>query len=196
VYTIFQFLTKTNKKMKSNLIAFGFIVALAACQSSAEQSGTQATATETAAVSGQSAVEDNESQKDVVKVAVGSPDHTTLVKAVQAAELVDALSNAGPFTVFAPTNAAFGKLPDGTVDDLLKPENKDKLKAILEHHVMTSALDADFFQDGQSMGMVDGTNVTFHKKGDALYIGEAKVIGSVRASNGFVHIIDGVIVPN
>ncbi|MCP1382717.1 fasciclin domain-containing protein [Runella salmonicolor] len=182
--------------MKSNLIAFGFIVALAACQSSAEQSGTQATATETAAVSGQSAVEDNESQKDVVKVAVGSPDHTTLVKAVQAADLVDALSNAGPFTVFAPTNAAFGKLPSGTVEDLLKPENKDKLKAILEHHVMTSALDVDFFQDGQNMGMVDGTNVTFHKKGDVLYIGEAKVIGSVRASNGFVHIIDGVIVPN
>jgi len=182
--------------MKSNLIAFGFIAAFTACQSSAEQSSTQATTSEAAAVSGQSAVEDNESQKDVVKVAVGSPDHTTLVKAVQAADLVDALSNAGPFTVFAPTNAAFGKLPAGTVEDLLKPENKDKLKAILEHHVMTSALDADFFQDGQSMGMVDGTNVTFHKKGEVLYIGEAKVIGSVRASNGFVHIIDGVIVPN
>lgn len=181
--------------MKSKLIAIGFIAAFTACQSSTEQSDNQATGTETAAIAGQSSVEDNESQKDVVKVAVGSPDHTTLVKAVQAADLVDVLSNAGPFTVFAPTNEAFTKLPAGTVENLLKPENKEKLKAILEHHVMTSALAADFFQEGQSMGMVDGTNVTFHKKGDTLYIGEAKVLASVRASNGFVHIIDGVVVP-
>jgi uncharacterized surface protein with fasciclin (FAS1) repeats len=181
--------------MKSKLIAIGFIAVFTACQSSTEQSANQANATGTAHVAGQSAVEDNESQKDVVKVAVGSPDHTTLVKSVQAADLVDVLSNAGPFTVFAPTNEAFKKLPEGTVEELLKPENKEKLKAILEHHVMTSALAADFFQEGQTMGMVDGTNVTFHKKGDVLYIGEAKVLGSVRASNGFVHIIDGVVVP-
>jgi uncharacterized surface protein with fasciclin (FAS1) repeats len=181
--------------MKFKLIALGFIAAFTACQSSAEQSENQAGTAETAPVAGQSSVEDSESQKDVVKVAVGSPDHTTLVKAVQAADLVDALSNAGPFTVFAPTNEAFNKLPAGTVEELLKPENKDKLKTVLEHHVMTSALAADFFQEGQSMGMVDGTNVTFHRKGDALYIGEAKILASVRASNGFVHIIDGVVVP-
>ncbi|AEI46574.1 fasciclin domain-containing protein [Runella slithyformis] len=181
--------------MKSKLIAIGFIAAFTACQSSSEQSDHQANTTETAPVAGQSAVEDTESQKDVVKVAVGSPDHTTLVKALQAADLVNSLANAGPFTVFAPTNKAFTKLPAGTVEDLLKPENKEKLATILQHHVMTSALAADFFQDGQSMGMVDGTNVTFHIKGKDIYIGEAKIIGSVRASNGFVHIIDGVVVP-
>ena len=181
--------------MKSAFMAIGFIAALTACQSSGEEAKDQTATNDVAAVAGQSGVEDSESQKDVVKVAVGSPDHTTLVKAVQAADLVDALSNAGPFTVFAPTNEAFNKLPAGTVEDLLKPENKDKLKAVLEHHVMTSALAADFFQEGQSMGMVDGTNVTFHIKGKDVYIGDAKILGSVRASNGYVHVIDAVVVP-
>ncbi|MCU0327062.1 MAG: fasciclin domain-containing protein [Spirosomaceae bacterium] len=181
--------------MKSVFYSLLILATTLACQSNTEQQ--TATTSESPAVTntGQSGVEDNDSQKDVVKVAVGSKDHTTLVTAVQAAGLVDALSNAGPFTVFAPTNAAFEKLPKGTIEDLLKPENKDKLKAVLEHHVMTSALAADFFQDGQSMGMVDGTNATFTVKDGATYIGDAKIIGSVRASNGWVHVIDGVVVP-
>lgn len=182
--------------MKHQFLSLAFVALFAACQSSQNsQDQSTTTTTESAPAAGQSGVEDNDSQKDVVKVAVGSPDHTTLVKAVQAAGLVDALSNAGPFTVFAPTNAAFDKLPAGTVEDLLKPENKDKLKAVLEHHVMTSALATDFFQEGQSMGMVDGTNATFHVKGNDVYIGEAKIVASIRASNGYVHVIDGVVVP-
>lgn len=182
--------------MKHQLLSLALVALFSACQSSQEsQEQSTAATTESTPAAGQSGVEDNDSQKDVVKVAVGSPDHTTLVKAVQAAGLVDALSNAGPFTVFAPTNAAFDKLPAGTVEDLLKPENKDKLKAVLEHHVMTSALAADFFQEGQSMGMVDGTNATFHVKGNDVYIGEAKILASIRASNGYVHVIDGVVVP-
>ncbi|MCU0338838.1 MAG: fasciclin domain-containing protein [Spirosomaceae bacterium] len=180
--------------MKIQFFSLAVVVLMAACQSS-QQSDNQTTTTTEAPAAGQSGVQDDDSQKDVVKVAVGSPDHTTLVKAVQAAGLVDALSNAGPFTVFAPTNAAFDKLPAGTVEDLLKPENLDKLKAILEHHVMTSALAADFFQDGQSMGMVDGTNATFKVKGKDVYIGDAKILASVRASNGYVHVIDAVVVP-
>ena len=112
--------------MKNQLLSISFIAIFAACQSSQESQNQSSAATvESALAAGQSGVEDNDSQKDVVKVAVGSPDHTTLVKAVQAAGLVDALSNAGPFTVFAPTNAAFDKLPAGTIEDLLKPENKD-----------------------------------------------------------------------
>ncbi len=166
-----------------------------ACQSNTEQQSSTSAESPTIANTGQSGVEDNDSQKDVVKVALASKDHTTLVTTIQAADLVDALSNAGPFTVFAPTNAAFEKLPKGTVEDLLKPENKDKLKAILEHHVMTSALAVDFFQDGQSMGMVDGTNATFTIKDGAKYIGDAKIVGSVRASNGWIHVIDGVVLP-
>jgi uncharacterized surface protein with fasciclin (FAS1) repeats len=182
--------------MKTNFFAsLTLLVLLAACQPSQQSDSQSATTEETSVDSGQSGVQDEDSQPDVVKVAVGSPDHTTLVKAVQAAGLVDALANAGPFTVFAPTNAAFEKLPAGTVETLLKPENKDQLKAILEHHVMTSALAADFFQDGQSMGMVDGTNATFRVQGSDVYIGDAKIIASIRASNGYVHVIDGVVVP-
>jgi uncharacterized surface protein with fasciclin (FAS1) repeats len=155
-------------------------------------------AAETASISGgagQSAVKDDVSQPDVVKVAVGSPDHTTLVAALKAADLVNSLSNAGPFTVFAPTNAAFDKLPAGTVADLLKPENKSKLAGILQHHVMTSALDLDYFEDGQSVGMVDGNRETFTRKDGAAFLGKARIVASVRASNGWVHIIDGVLVP-
>src|SRR4029079_15555420 len=84
---------------------------------------------------GQETVQDDESQKDVVKVAVGSKDHTTLVAALKQAELVTALSNAGPFTVFAPTNAAFDKLPAGTVDGLMKDDKKADLQNILQYHV-------------------------------------------------------------
>lgn len=169
-----------------------FIAALASCTPAGEPAETSAAAP---AGGGQSAVKDDESQPDVVKVAVGSKDHTTLVAALQAAGLVDALSNAGPFTVFAPTNAAFDKLPAGTVEDLLKPENLSKLKVILQHHVTTSALELDYFTDGQAVGMVDGTKETFTRKGNDAFLGSAKIIGSVRASNGWVHVVDGVLVP-
>jgi uncharacterized surface protein with fasciclin (FAS1) repeats len=89
---------------------------------------------------GQSTVQDDVSQKNIVQTAVGSPDHTTLVAAVKAAELVDVLSNAGPFTVFAPTNAAFDKLPKGTVEGLLKPDKKADLQNILQYHVAVAVL--------------------------------------------------------
>ena len=81
------------------------------------------------------------------------------------------------------------------METLLKPENKDQLANILQHHVMTSALTADFFRDGQTMGMVDGTNVTFAVNGDEITVDGAKIIGSVKASNGWVHVIDKVILP-
>ena len=92
-------------------------------------------------------------------------------------------------------NAAFDALPAGTVESLLEPENKPQLETILQHHVMTSALAADFFQDGQTMGMVDGTNVTFSVNGDEVIVDGAKIIGSVKASNGWVHVVDKVILP-
>lgn len=148
-----------------------------------------------ATVGGQEAVKDDVSQKDVVKVAVGSPDHKTLVTALKAADLVTSLANAGPFTVFAPTDAAFAKLPAGTVENLLKPENKDALAEILQHHVTVSVYDIDALTDGRSMGMVDGTNATITKKDGATYFGGAKILGSVRATNGIIHVIDAVVVP-
>ena len=177
---------------RRSIVALVALFALSACSKAANQSG-EATIDATAA--GQASVQDNESAKDVVKIAVGSKDHTTLVAALHAGDLVNSLANAGPFTVFAPTNAAFDKLPKGTVDDLLKPANKEKLRLILQHHVTTSSLGVEQFSDGQVVGMADGTNATIHKKGADTFINEAKILGSVKGSNGMVHVIDGVLVP-
>lgn len=144
---------------------------------------------------GQSTVVDDESQKNVVGIAVGSPDHGTLVAAVKAAELVDALSNAGPFTVFAPTNAAFEALPAGTVEGLLKPEKKADLQDVLQYHVTLGVLKTDMLREGQVIGMVNGANATIHVEDGVLLINDARVIASVPASNGIVHVIDKVILP-
>lgn len=144
---------------------------------------------------GQSGVKDNNSQKDIVKIAVGSADHTTLVTAVKAADLVDVLSNAGPFTVFAPVNSAFDKLPKGTVETLLKPENKGKLTDILQHHVAVAVYNTNILTDGKIINMVDGNNAKITVKDGAIFIDKAKVIATVKASNGIVHIIDDVVLP-
>jgi uncharacterized surface protein with fasciclin (FAS1) repeats len=145
---------------------------------------------------GQSGVQDNESAKDVVKVAAASKDHTTLVEAIKKAELVDALSNAGPFTVFAPTNAAFDKLPKGTLENLLKPENKEKLQDILQYHVYVGSLKTDLMQDGQTLNEVNGGNLTISKKDGKIVINNsATIIASIPASNGIIHVIDGVLLP-
>lgn len=147
-------------------------------------------------LSGQSGVADDVSMKDVVKVAIGSPDHKTLVSAVVQAELVDALSNAGPFTVFAPTDAAFAKLPAGTVESLMKADQKSALQNILQYHVMTSALKSSFFKDKMTMGMVNGDNISFQvKDGKVMINNSATILASVAASNGIVHVIDAVLLP-
>jgi uncharacterized surface protein with fasciclin (FAS1) repeats len=145
---------------------------------------------------GQSAVADDVSQKDIVKVAVGSPAHTTLVAAVKAAGLVDVLSNAGPFTVFAPTNEAFDKLPKGTVEDLLKPENKDKLADILQYHVLIGGYPEERFSDGGTLGTASGGSVKISVKDGKVVINDsATIIGTVEASNGLVHVVDAVLLP-
>lgn len=181
--------------MKSILVLIFFGVIICCKEPTADSAPSTATSP-TPIVGGQSSVQDNESMKDVVKVAVGSPDHKTLVTAVTKAELVDALSNAGPFTVFAPTDAAFAKLPAGTVENLIKPEQKSALQNILQYHVMTSALKASFFKDGMTMGMVNGDNITFQvKDGKVMINNTATIIASVPASNGIVHVIDAVLLP-
>ena len=145
---------------------------------------------------GQSGIKDDASQKNVVQVASGSKDHTTLVAAVKAAELVNALSNAGPFTVFAPTNAAFDKLPAGTVEGLLKPEKKSDLADILQYHVSVGVYKAESLQDGQVLGQVNGGDVTVTKKdGKIILNGTATIVASIPASNGIIHVIDGVLLP-
>jgi uncharacterized surface protein with fasciclin (FAS1) repeats len=131
----------------------------------------------------------------VSDVAAGSKDHTTLVTALHAADYFEALRNPGPFTVFAPTDAAFGKLPAGTLESLLKPENKSKLEKILQHHVLVSTYEAGWFQDGQVVGMVDGTKATMHVQDGTVRIDDAVIVGSVRAGNGIVHVVDAVLLP-
>ncbi len=173
-------------------LAAGILAYTAACTPAGD--APPADSAPAAAAVGQSAVKDDESQKNVVKIAAASPDHTTLVAAVTAAGLVDALSNAGPFTVFAPNNAAFDKLPEGTVDDLLKKENLAKLQGVLKHHVTTSTLEVVDLTDGP-LSMADGGTVTISRKGSDVYIDGAKIIASVRGSNGMVHVIDAVVVP-
>ena len=133
--------------------------------------------------------------KDVVDIAVGSKDHTTLVTALQKAEYVDSLTNAGPFTVFAPTNAAFDKLPKGTVESLVTPEKKDDLRNILKYHVTVSVYQQAALKDGMMLGMADGAKATVHVKDGKVMVNEATIVASIPASNGIVHVIDTVLLP-
>lgn len=175
-------------------LAAACMLLLFACnpQEQTTTTGTEASGTN----GGQESVADDESQKDVVKVAVGSKDHTTLVAALKQAELVTSLSNAGPFTVFAPTNAAFDKVPKETLDELMTDAKKADLQNILQYHVTTSALRTEYFTDGQTLGMVNGDNITVSvKDGKIMLNGTATIVASVPASNGIVHVIDGVLLP-
>jgi uncharacterized surface protein with fasciclin (FAS1) repeats len=132
----------------------------------------------------------------VVDIAVGSADHTTLVAAVTAAGLVETLSGTGPFTIFAPTNAAFAALPAGTVEDLLKPENKDKLTSILTYHVVAGNVMSAQLSDGQKVVTLNGQELTVAIKDGVVTINGAKVVAAdLAGSNGVIHVVDGVILP-
>ncbi len=177
-------------------LLLGFLLAVMACNSSTNQSPAAASSPDAKSTVGQSGVKDESSNPNVVQIAVGSKDHTTLVTALKAASLVDALSNAGPFTVFAPTNAAFEKLPAGTVENLLKPDQKDALSNILEYHVYVGVITTENMHDGQSLGEVNGKNITINvKDGKYMVNGKANIIASIRASNGIIHVIDDVLLP-
>ena len=185
------------KHMKKTfqLLAGLIVILLMSCNNNTQQAGNSST-TDTNNDAGQANVKDDASMKDIVKVAEGSPDHTTLVAALKQANLVDVLANPGPFTVFAPTNEAFNKLPKGTLDDLMKDEKKSDLQNILQYHVTTSSLKEDFFKDGQTIGMVNGDNITVSvKDGKVVLNNSATIVASVQASNGMVHVIDAVLLP-
>jgi len=184
-----------NKTIQKLAVIIGTVF-LFACNNNTKESKTVSTAAETGSNAGQANVKDDASMKDIVKIAIASPEHTTLVKALQQAELVDVLANPGPFTVFAPSNAAFEKLPKGTLDDLMKSDKKADLQNILQYHVTTSSLQADFFKEGQTIGMVNGDNINVSiKNGKVILNNTATIVASIRASNGMVHIIDGVLLP-
>ena len=188
---------KTNQLFK----LFSFLVLLivvVSCKNETKQDqATVQTTTDAAPESqkGQAFIDDESSTPNVLQIAIQSPNHTTLVAAVQAAGLENALVNAGPLMVFAPTNAAFDALPAGTVENLLKPENKETLAAILKHHVTAGNYDKEFLKNFKKLGQADDTNTTVEVKGDDVYVGGAKILASVKAGNGIVHVVDKVILP-
>ena len=183
--------------MKKSLLMVALVsLAIISCKKSENNTNDSTATTTEAASGGQEAVVDEDSAPTIVKLAVGNKDLSTLVTAVQAAELTTSLSNAGPFTVFAPVNEAFDKLPAGTVDDLLKPENKGKLSDILGHHTYVGVIKTEQMTNGQNLGMVDGKNITIKMvNGKPTVNGTVNIIASVPASNGMVHVVDGVILP-
>ncbi len=144
---------------------------------------------------GQAFIKDDESAPNVLQIAIGSPDHTTLVAAVQAANLENSLVNAGPLMVFAPTNEAFSALPAGTVEDLLKPENKAALANILKYHVTPGNYSKEFLKKFKKLGQANSQDVMIEVKGDDVYVGDALIIASIPAGNGIVHVIDKVLLP-
>ncbi len=135
--------------------------------------------------------------KDLVDTAVAAGSFTTLAKALEAADLVGTLKGKGPFTVFAPTDEAFAKLPAGTVADLLKPENKDKLRAILTYHVVAGAVTAAQVVNLPTAKTVSGQELQITATGNTVKVNNAQVIkADIRASNGVIHVIDTVLIPN
>ncbi len=183
---------------KNALILFiaALSVSITACKNNETSGNDDASVSAAADGVGQSGVQDDVSSPNIVQVAAGSKDHTTLVTAVKAAGLVDALSNAGPFTVFAPTNAAFDKLPKGTVEGLLKEDKLADLKSILEYHTYVGTLKAEYFQDGQSYEQVSGQKVTVTVKDGKTFInGNAEIVASIPTSNGMIHVINEVLLP-
>ncbi len=136
------------------------------------------------------------SNQDIVDTAIGAGQFKTLAAALEAADLVDTLKGPGPFTVFAPTDEAFAKLPAGTLENLLKPENKAKLTAILTYHVVSGAVKADQVTKLNEARTVNGAMVKVSTKGDKVLVNDARVVkADIPASNGVIHVIDKVILP-
>ena len=181
----------TKGNMSKKLLALLLLIpamtlGVAACSSDDSESDTADTATEMPA----------ETDQNIVQVAAATPDLSTLVTALEAADLVSTLEGEGPFTVFAPTNEAFDALPAGELDRLLEPANKEELATILKNHVVSGEVMSSDLSDGQQVETLAGETVTVSIDGDTVKIGDATVSqADVEASNGVVHIIDTVILP-
>ena len=181
------------KTIKTLLLASLFIAI--GCKQNEQTSSEPASESTEVQSGGQENVVDKTSVPNIVQTAVGSKDHTTLVAAVKAAGLVTSLSNAGPFTVFAPTNAAFDKLPAGTVDGLLKPEKKSDLENILGYHTYVGTLKIEYMNDGQEFDMVYGGKVKITKKNDKTYVNGSEIVATIETGNGIIHVIGDVLLP-
>lgn len=183
--------------MKTHYLSIALLLSLGiiSCDEKKIKIDETSTKNTTTSSSGQSAVKDDISNPNIVQVAVSSADHSTLVTAVKSAGLIDALSNAGPFTVFAPVNAAFDALPSGTVESLLLEENKGKLEDILGYHTYVGVLNGVLLQDGLQYDMVYGGKVKISKRENSTYVNDAKITATIQTSNGVIHVIDKVLLP-
>lgn len=183
------------------LFLIGFTLILCSCGDTATKPTAQATpkVEEPQKKSGQAFIKNDGSAVNALQVAVSLPDFSTLVAAVQAAGVENALVNAGPLTVFAPLNSAFDKLPAGTVETLVKPENKAKLAFILVNHVAPANYPIKQLKKeakkGRKLYMASGKYLVVEKKGEDIYVGGTKIIKTVQVSNGWIHVIDDVLVP-
>jgi uncharacterized surface protein with fasciclin (FAS1) repeats len=180
-------------KLSALILAAASAIALAACQPAVKPAPTP----EPAAIETPAPAPEPVAANTIVDIAAGNPDFSTLVAAVTAAGLGETLAGAGPFTVFAPNNAAFAALPAGTVEDLLKPENKDKLVAILTYHVVPGLTKAaDLPATETEVATVNGAMVKVMAGPEGAKVGDAKVVSAdIEASNGVIHVIDKVILP-
>ena len=185
------------KPIKQLFYVFTFIALVCSCKNennAASKTLTADQADETQR-SGQAFIEDDEGTPNCLQIAIGSPDHKTLVAAVQAAQVENALVNVGPLTVFAPTDAAFADLPEGTVENLVKPENKATLANILKYHVTPGNLSTDILSKLKKLGQANNGYVQVEVIDGKPVIGGANIIASVKAGNGIVHVIDKVLLP-
>jgi len=189
---------KTITKLRLFVGSFFMLALLVGCKNEAKTETNTSSSNETekeVKKKGQAFIADDGSTPNVLQIAIGSPDHTTLVAAVQAADLENALVNAGPLMVFAPTNEAFDALPEGTVENLLKPENKDALANILKYHVTPGNYSKEFLKKFKKLGQANDQSVMIVVEGDDVFVGGAKILGSVKAGNGIVHVVDKVMLP-
>ena len=180
------------KSIALGLVAFAVIscVKNESAATKTEISGSEITG------AGQDAVKDDVSSPNIVQLAAANPDLSTLVTAVKAAGLTTSLSNAGPFTVFAPLNSAFDKLPAGTVEGLLKPEQADDLSDVLGYHTYVGVIKEEYMSDGQTLGMVNGKSIKITMvDGKPVINGKARIVAAVPASNGIVYAVDEVLLP-
>ncbi len=190
--------------MKKINLTISFLAVLAlfmvSCNSGEKKQEVPVTPTEKASQGkGQSAVSDDVSAANALQVAKSLDDFKTLVAAIEAAGVEDAVVNVGPLTIFAPVNGAFDKLPAGTVDDLLKPENKSKLAFILTNHVAPANYPIEQLKKeakkGRKLYMASGKYLLVEDKEDGVYVGGTIILKTVKVSNGWIHVIDNVLVP-
>lgn len=184
------------KSIKQLFLVFAMVAFICSCKNENKEASSVSQADNNSTKkTGQAFIEDDGSTPNCLQIAIGSPDHKTLVAAVQAAEVENALVNVGPLTVFAPTDAAFAALPEGTVENLVKPENKATLADILKYHVTPGNLNTKILTKLKKLGQANNQYVQIEIIDGKPVIGGANIIASVKAGNGIVHVIDKVLLP-